>query len=105
MNHNSETKKLTAWRVCASCEWVFKTLNNPSCPLCGFGSYSAHYVYGKKAYRYAKTQKPWKDKKLSAFEAKLDRKIQEMSPRVIRVTRPLAVGEVLHTTEPVSSVI
>lgn len=48
-------------RVCASCEWIFNT--GVECPKCGFGSYSARYVYGNKAYTYAKNQKPWKLKK------------------------------------------
>lgn len=33
-------------RVCASCEWIFN--NGVGCPKCQFGSYGAHYVYGKK---------------------------------------------------------
>lgn len=61
-------------RVCASCEWIFRT-DAPrieACPKCGFGHYSAHYVYGRSAYRHARTQQPWKDKKLLGFEAKLN---------------------------------
>jgi len=62
-------------RVCASCEWIFKVTEHEMCPKCGFGSYGARYVYGDKAYRYAKTQKPWKDKKLRRYKIELDEQI------------------------------
>ena len=64
-------------RVCASCEWVFAvkpTEDDPEgvgCPKCQFGSYGAHYVYGRAAYRLAKTQKRWVDKKLDAYASQL----------------------------------
>ena len=48
-------------RCCASCEWIF--VNHTDCPKCGFGSYTAHYVYGKLAYKYAKTQEPYLEKR------------------------------------------
>lgn len=64
-------------RVCASCEWVFK--QGIECPKCLFGSYSAHYVYGTKAYTYSKTQKPWFDKKMFECESKFLQEIQESS--------------------------
>jgi hypothetical protein len=56
-------------RVCASCEFVYKAppFNATYCPMCGFGSYSAHWVYGKKAYKYEKTQQPYIDKQVSKF--------------------------------------
>ena len=57
-------------RVCASCEWVFKDERHPEmggCPKCGFAHYGARYVYGDKAYRYAKTQQPWFDNKMSRY--------------------------------------
>lgn len=60
-------------RVCASCEWIFK-VDGPDyqgCPKCHFAHYSARYVYGNAAYRYAKTQKPWYDKKMSALSIEL----------------------------------
>ena len=70
MHQNFNRAKLM---VCASCEWIFKsdepvtgappTLNYKGCPKCGWGHYTAHYVYGKKAYRYAKTQKNYKNQK------------------------------------------
>lgn len=57
-------KRFATLRVCSSCEWIFKAKNNdPSCPKCEFGSYGARWVFGDKAYTYAKTQKPWKEKK------------------------------------------
>lgn len=74
--------KFAALRVCASCEWVFKaTPENPECPKCGFGSYGARWVYGGKAYRYQKTQEPWKNKKLFRYEMKLNREIDAAVPR------------------------
>ena len=61
------TRKIAKLRVCASCEWIFpfNEKRNVGCPRCFFASYGAHYVYGNKAYRYAKTQKPWYDKHMS----------------------------------------
>lgn len=53
-------------RVCGACEWVFSMKNDVMCPRCDFGSYGAHRVYGKAAYRYAKTQKPWFDKQMAS---------------------------------------
>jgi len=64
-------------RVCASCEWIFKTYDDPTCLKCGFGSYGAKYTYGNRAYRYAKTQQPWKDKKLNKYERDLDEEIRK----------------------------
>lgn len=62
-------------RVCASCEWIFNT--GVGCPKCQFGSYGAHYVYGKKAYTYAKTQKPWFDRKMGDYGFKLLQEIKD----------------------------
>lgn len=62
-------------RVCASCEWIFN--NGIGCPKCQFGSYGAHRVYGKKAYHYAKTQKPWFDRKIGDYSFKLLQEIKE----------------------------
>ena len=56
-------------RVCASCEWIFK--DQKSCPMCGFAHYSAYHTYGKRAYEYAKTQKPWMHNKVDKFKAEL----------------------------------
>ena len=62
-------------RVCASCEWIQN--ENPGCPKCGFGTYGAFYVYGKKAYQYRRTQRPWLDRKLADHETKLRAEIEE----------------------------
>ena len=65
-------------RTCASCEWIFKLddpMKSQMCPKCGFGHYSARYVYGNKAYRYAKTQQPWYDKKMADYSYKLRQEI------------------------------
>lgn len=67
--------KAAKLRVCASCEWIFT--GHDACPKCGFGHYGARYVYGDKAYVYAKTQKPWFDKKLADYGAKLSNEIRE----------------------------
>lgn len=60
-------------RTCASCEWIFD--DGVGCPKCGFGSYGAHYVYGKLAYRYKVTQEPWKNKKLAKYAGELQDEI------------------------------
>lgn len=74
----SSNMHLAVLRTCAHCEWIFKMKdNNPSCPKCGFGSYGARYAYGDAAYRYAKTQKPWKDRKMFDYEMKLDEEIEQ----------------------------
>lgn len=67
--------------TCASCEWIF-TLDEQhptlgGCPKCGFGYYGARYVYGAKAYQYARTQKPWFDKQMAAHADKLNREINQ----------------------------
>ena len=62
-------------RVCASCEWIYKGVRD--CPKCGFGSYGARYVYGNKAYAYAKTQEPWIERKIAAYHMELWKEIQE----------------------------
>lgn len=69
-------------RVCASCEWIFNT--GVGCPKCQFGSYGAHSVYGNNAYRYAKTQKPWFDRKMADYAFKL---IQEIKNEKCRLQR------------------
>ena len=64
--------KTAILRACASCEWIFKMEDNdPQCPKCDFGSYGARYAYGNIAYKYAKTQKPWMDKKIHQYTIKL----------------------------------
>lgn len=63
-------------RICMSCEWVYR--GDPSqCPLCGWPSYGARWVYGNKAYDYEMSQKPWKEKKLFKYEEELNRIIRE----------------------------
>jgi hypothetical protein len=65
-------------RVCASCEWIFNAVNNdPTCPKCEFGSYSAKYVYGKRAYQYKITQLPYVNKKLEGFRYNLMKEVEE----------------------------
>lgn len=63
------------FRVCASCEWIFKLTDYSECPKCGFTHYSARYVYGNSCYRLAKSQKPWMQKKSGEYEAKLKNEI------------------------------
>jgi hypothetical protein len=62
-------------RVCASCEWIYS--GQIDCPKCGFGSYSAYYVYGNKCYQYKLSQKPWLEKKLFIYQQKLLKEINE----------------------------
>jgi hypothetical protein len=81
--YDSETGKKTHWgglRVCASCEWIFHIEDADMCPKCGFGHYGARYVYGKKAYRYAITQKPWFDRKMGTYASKLYEEIKNSKP-------------------------
>lgn len=74
----SQRIKIAKLFVCASCEWIFKVKSKDGgCPMCEFGYYSAHYVYGKKAYTYHRTQKPWKDRLLSNYSYELDTKIAQ----------------------------
>ena len=65
--------------VCASCEWVFKDeLGLVDCPKCHFGAvYSARYAYGRDAYRFAKDQQPWFNKKIGNYADKLYKEIHE----------------------------
>jgi predicted RNA-binding Zn-ribbon protein involved in translation (DUF1610 family) len=70
-------------RVCASCEWIFKedkTLEWTPCPKCGFGHYSARYVYGNKCYRYAVTQQPWVDHKVKNYTSNLLGEVYKTNP-------------------------
>ena len=68
-------KRYALLRVCASCEWIFKS-KDPTCPKCQFGSYGARFVYGNKAYQYAITQKFWKEKKLFKYDMQLEKIIK-----------------------------
>lgn len=63
-------------RVCASCEWIFK--GGVECPQCQFGSYGAYNVYGRNAYRYAVSQKPWYDRKMASYSFKLLKSIKQL---------------------------
>jgi anaerobic ribonucleoside-triphosphate reductase len=65
-------------RVCASCEWIFRNKRHHEtggCPKCGWAHYGARFVYGDKAYGYAKSQKPWFDKKIAEYSSRLQREI------------------------------
>ena len=80
----SDTKKSAQQRAdlrtCASCEWIFHLVDSDEhggCPKCGFATYGARFVYGAKAYRYAKTQEPWFNKQLSPVIHKLHSEIRE----------------------------
>jgi hypothetical protein len=68
-------KRLAILRVCASCEWIFKLPAPEGCPKCQFGHYGARYVYGNRAYVYARTQKPWYEKKMANYAIQLLREI------------------------------
>ena len=69
--------KTAKLRVCASCEWVFKLIENDhGCPKCEFASYGARWVYGNKAYQYEKTQERWLEMKMFAYKSSLLREIK-----------------------------
>jgi hypothetical protein len=66
-------------RVCASCEWIYKTPDPfQPCPKCNFVSYGARYVYGDKCYSFLKNQKPWFDKKILDYQIKLEKEIRDV---------------------------
>lgn len=65
-------------RVCARCEWIWKrNKDGEGCPKCEFVSYGARYVYGVMCYQYAKTQKPWMDRKVEKYRRKLWDEIED----------------------------
>lgn len=65
-------------RVCASCEWIFKSNEkNQDCPKCGFAHYGARDVYGNKAYRYAKTQEKWIERKMNKYYLELVKEVEK----------------------------
>lgn len=61
-------------RCCCHCEWIYKGFNK-SCPKCDWPSYSARYVYGNSAYKFAVTQEPWLRKKMDDYHTKLFKEI------------------------------
>jgi hypothetical protein len=65
-----------ALRVCASCEWIYHRNESGDCPQCKFGSYGARAVYGDKCYDYARTQKPWYERKMANYSVMLDAEIR-----------------------------
>jgi len=71
----SQQQKATL-RVCMSCEWIYKGATK-GCPKCGLPSYGARFVYGDKAYKYKKKQKPWFDKKMADYGSMLYEEIME----------------------------
>jgi len=67
--------KRAKYFVCASCEYVFKHydgIDEQGCPICGFAYYTAHYVFGKKAYKYYRTQEPFLRNIVDRFEYYLE---------------------------------
>lgn len=69
-------------RTCARCEWIFEQDGTLSgCPRCGFAHYGARWVYGRRAYRYARTQEPWLNKKVAHYKEALWREIRESERR------------------------
>jgi hypothetical protein len=41
------------------------------CPKCGFVSYGARYVHGRKAYEYQFTQEAWLERKVDHYRRQL----------------------------------
>lgn len=62
---NQSPQQRAKLRCCASCEWIYS--NHNSYPKCRFGSYGAHYVYGRRAYRFNHTQEPWMKRKIDVY--------------------------------------
>lgn len=78
-------RKAAKLRVCTSCEWIYQGYTD--CPQCGWGSYGARFVYGNLAYKYAKTQKPWLDKKVARYTSMLQSIINFKSGQSIPVQK------------------
>ena len=83
-------------RVCASCEWVFKSRPSTPCPKCKFATYGARWVYGPVCYRYLISQTPWKNRKMKDYESKLLDEIRSEQDILFKRTRE--VGELLSDT-------
>lgn len=65
-------------RCCARCQWIYT--GDTDCPKCDFASYGARYVFGDACYRYALTQKPWLEQKVSTFIVELYKEIADTNP-------------------------
>jgi hypothetical protein len=61
-------------RCCCHCQWIYKGLDT-GCPKCDWPSYSARYVFGNKAYKFAVTQEPWLEQKMGDYKTKLLKEI------------------------------
>lgn len=72
-------RKLPDLRSCASCEYVFRQslFRDFNCPICNFASYAAITVYGKSAYRYEKSQKPYKERFLSKRQCQANQELND----------------------------
>ena len=92
LKYGIDVSKSAQLRVCASCEWIWKGLT--ACPKCEFVSYGAKSVYGMKAYRHAKTQQPWKDKKMFEYEQKLLKEIKNGNSNRPTVSKRLHDGSI-----------
>lgn len=60
--------------------WIFyrtPETNASGCPKCNFAHYGARYVFGKQAYTFAETQKPWYDRKMDRYASELRQQIRE----------------------------
>jgi hypothetical protein len=68
------TQRNAIVRCCASCEWIYRApaIATPTdCPKCGFASYGARHVHGRKCYTYEQTQQPWIDRKVATYRQEL----------------------------------
>ena len=61
-------------RCCCHCQWIYSGIDK-GCPKCEWPSYSARYVFGNKAYRFAVTQEPWLERKLMDYRMELLKEI------------------------------
>ena len=75
-------------RVCSCCEWIFyidEASIHGGCPVCNFAHYGARFVYGNKAYRFAKTQQPWYEQKIADYSCKVGSELRNLQLKHTKV--------------------
>lgn len=100
-NAERRRKMQPVLRVCGLCEWIFRSkvedgITYLECPKCGFGSFSARYVYGTKCYGYEKNQAPWLTKKILDYEAEL-KKIIDANKREMKKEEKAVILKLVKT--------
>jgi hypothetical protein len=64
-HHHSESPH----RACLQCDWIFRGRTN--CPKCGGDTCGARWLHGSFTDENTKTQQPWIDRKVRAYEVQL----------------------------------